>query len=122
MKKDIQYQEKFLNFAVRIVKLKNFLNQEKLERTIADQVLRSGTSIGANQREANYAESDEDFIHKLSIAQKECNETLYWLELLQKTQYISEEEFKSLFNDASELLRILTSSIRTTKLRLHKNK
>lgn len=122
MKKDIQYQEKFLNFAVRIVKLKNFLNQEKLERTIADQILRSGTSIGANQREANYAESDEDFIHKLSIAQKECNETLYWLELLQKTQYISEEEFKSLFNDASELLRILTSSIRTTKLRLHKNK
>jgi len=113
--KDRQYREKFMNFAIRCVKLKNYLNSEKREYSIADQMMRSGTSIGANQREASYAESDDDFIHKLAIAQKECNETMYWLELLRKTDYINEEQFQSLFADASELMRILTSAIRTTK-------
>lgn len=108
----------FLNFSVRIVKLKNYLNSEKHEYSIADQILRSGTSIGANQREASYAESDVDFIHKLQIAQKECNETLYWLELLYKAEYITEEMFDSLYGDASSIMRVLSSSIRTTKQRL----
>lgn len=77
--KDKIYKEKMLKFAVRVVKLKNYLNEQKHEYNIADQIQRSGTSIGANHREAIAAESDVDFVHKLSISQKECNETLYWL-------------------------------------------
>lgn len=80
--KDKVYKEKFLAFANRMVKLKKYLNQQKHEFSIADQILRSGTSIGANHREAIYAESNLDFIHKLSVAQKECSETLFWLEFI----------------------------------------
>lgn len=113
--KDILYREKFMNFAIRCVNLKNYLNTEKHEYSIADQVMRSGTSIGANQREASYAESNDDFIRKLAVAQKECNETMYWLELLYKTDYLNEEQYKSLFSDAAELMRFLTTAIKTTK-------
>ena len=113
--KDNEYKEKFLNFAVRIVKLRNYLNQEKHEYTIADQILRSGTSIGANHREACAAESDVDFIHKLSVSQKECHETLFWLELLKMTEYIDEKQFESLYADAEEIMRMLTASIITLK-------
>lgn len=109
-----------MQFAIRIVKLKNYLNEQKHEYSIADQILRSGTAIGANHREASYAESDLDFIHKLSIAQKECNETLYWLELLHETNYISDEQFNDIYADAEEIMRMLTSSIITTKKRLNK--
>ena len=115
--KDEQYKKKYLDFAVRMVRLKEYLNKEKKEYNIADQIQRSGTSIGANHREATSAESREDFIHKLSIAQKECNETMYWLEVLQATDYISAEEFESLYNDANELMRMLSSSIVRSKIR-----
>ncbi len=117
MNKEDQYKQKFLDFAVKMVKLKNYLNEQKHEYNIADQIQRSGTSIGANHREAVYAESREDFIHKLSIAQKECNETMYWLEVLQATDYISAEQFESLYNDANELMRMLSSSIVRSKIR-----
>lgn len=117
MNKEDQYKQKFLDFAVKMVKLKNYLNEQKHEYNIADQIQRSGTSIGANHREAVYAESREDFIHKLSIAQKECNETMYWLEVLQATDYISAEQFESLYNDANELMRMLSSSIVRLKIR-----
>jgi len=82
---------------------------------MADQILRSGTAIGALQREAEHAESKPDFIHKYSIAQKECNETLFWLELLFKSDYISEAEYNSMYNDANELMKLITSSIKTVK-------
>ena len=88
--KDRIYKEKFLAFAIKMVKLKNYLNSEKHEYNIADQIQRSGTAIGANHREATAAESDVVFIHKLAIAQKECNETIYWLELLFATHYIDD--------------------------------
>ena len=107
-------REKFLNFAVRIVNLKNELNA-KHEYNIADQIQRSGTSLGAMQREAYYAESNDDMIHKLRIALKEANETQYWLELLLHTQYITEEEYKSLQTDLEELRKILAASV--TKLK-----
>ena len=110
-------------FAIRMVKLKNYLNylnEQKHEYNIADQIQRSGTAIGANHREATFAESDSDFIHKLQIAQKECGETIYWLELLKATEYISEEQFNSLYTDAEEVMRMLTSSIMTTRKRLRK--
>ena len=107
----IDYNKKFLDFVIRIVNLKKYLNEKKHEYTIADQIMRSGTSIGANHREAVYAESRDDLVHKLSIAQKECNETMYWLELLRATDYISCEQYDSLYNNAKELMRILSASI-----------
>ena len=118
--KDRIYREKFMTFAIRMVKLKNYLNEQKREYNIADQIQRSGAAIGANHREATFAESDLDFIHKLQIAQKECGETIYWLELLKATEYISEEQFNSLNADAEEIMRMLTSSIMTLKQKLNK--
>ncbi len=119
--KDKIYKEKMLKFAVRVVKLKNYLNEQKHEYNMADQIQRSGTSIGANHREAIAAESDVDFVHKLSISQKECNETLYWLELLKETGYIDEQMFASLYADAEEIMRMLTASIITIKKKLKKH-
>ena len=77
--------------------------------------MRSGTSIGANIREAENAESNADFIHKLSIAQKECDETCYWLELLNATEYINKSEYDSIYKDATELLKIIRSIIISSK-------
>lgn len=116
--KTTDYNKKFLDFAIRIVNLKKYLNEQKHEYTIADQIMRSGTSVGANHREAINAESKDDFVHKLSISQKECNETIYWLELLQATGYISNEMFESLYEDAKEILRLLSASI----LKIKKNR
>ena len=117
MKKDDAYNKKFMAFAIRMVKLKNYLNEQKHEYNMADQVQRSGTAIGANHREATYAESSSDFVHKLQIAQKECNETLYWLELLKETNYIDEALYKSLAADAEEIMKMLTASIVTARKR-----
>lgn len=116
--KDKIYKEKFLAFANRVVKLKKYLNQQKHEYSIADQILRSGTSIGANHREAIYAESCLDFIHKLSVAQKECSETLFWLDLLYTSEYIDEKQYNSLRLDAEEIIKMLTASILVAKKNL----
>jgi four helix bundle protein len=118
--KDAKYRDKLMQFAIRMVKLKNYLNEQMHEYNIADQIQRSGMAVGALHREATYAESDLDFIHKLSIAQKECNETLYWLELLKATGYLDETQFASLYQDAEEIMHMLTASIVTTKKRLNK--
>ena len=85
------------------------------EYVLSKQILRSGTSIGANVREAINAESIGDFIHKLSIAQKECDETMYWIELLKDTNYVNQQEFTSIHTDANELLKIIRSIILTSK-------
>jgi len=82
---------------------------------MSKQLMRSGTAIGALYREAEYAESKADFIHKLAIAQKECNETLYWLELLSAAKIIDEKMFSNIHVDAEELMKLLTSIIKTTK-------
>jgi len=82
---------------------------------LSKQLLRSGTSVGANVREGQNAESKPDFVHKLAIAQKECDETMYWLELLKESEYLNEEEFISIHSEASELLKIIRSIIITTK-------
>jgi four helix bundle protein len=118
--KDAKYRDKLMQFAIRMVKLKNYQNEQMHEYNIADQIHRSGMAVGAMHREATYAESDLDFIHKLSIAQKECNETLYWLELLKATGYLDETQFASLYQDAEEIMHMLTASIVTTKKRLNK--
>lgn len=88
---------------------------KKKEFVLSKQLLRSGTSVGAMVREAEHAESKIDFKHKMSIAQKEINEVMYWLELLQATNYLSDEQFKSMHKDAEELIKLITSIIKTTK-------
>jgi four helix bundle protein len=95
---------------------------EKKEFILSKQLIRSSTSIGANIREANYAQSTKDFIHKLSISLKECDETQYWLELLYDSNYLDEVGFISLNQQSSEIKRMLSSSILTSKKNLKKNK
>lgn len=91
------------------------LNRRKKEYILSKQLLRSGTSIGANIREAQNAQSKADFIHKLSISQKECDETMYWLELLYQSELLVYEKYNLIHSDAGELLKMLRSSIITTK-------
>jgi len=102
-------------FAIRVINLYKYLCKEKKEYILSKQLLRSGTSIGANIREANFAQSINDFISKMSIALKEANETHYWLELLNETGYINDLESDSMKKDCKELLRILQASIITAK-------
>ena len=102
-------------FAIRIVKLYQYLCNEKKEFTLSKQLLRSGTSVGAMVREAEYAETTKDFLLKLAIAQKEINETIYWLALLKETEYLESQHFESINTDAVEIIKILTSIIRSTK-------
>ncbi|MDH6356790.1 four helix bundle protein [Parabacteroides sp. PF5-9] len=108
-------KEKSFSFAKRVVKLYKYLNETHKEYVLSKQLLRSGTAIGALYRECEYAESKLDFIHKLGIAQKECNESLYWIELLFHTEYVSESAFNSLIQDGEELLKLITSIIKTAK-------
>ncbi len=119
MSENILLQKSF-SFAIRIVRLYQYLSDSKKEHILSKQLLRSGTAVGALVREAQNAESKNDFIHKLAIAQKECDETIYWLELLKETDYLSEIEFESICLNAKELLKIIRSSILTTKQRILK--
>jgi len=102
-------------FAVRIIRLYQYLCDEKKEYVLSKQTLRSGTSIGANVKEAIRGQSKADFISKMSIALKECSETEYWLELLHETGYISDSEFVSIYEDCRELIKILISIIKSSK-------
>ena len=111
---------KSFQFAIRIVKLYKILSETKKEYVISKQLLRCGTSIGANIREAHNAESKNDFIHKMGIAQKETGEVIYWLELLNATEYFTEKEFQSVVSDANELMKIIRSIILSTKQNLKK--
>ena len=107
--------DKSMDFAVRIVGLYRHLTVERHESVMAKQVLRSGTSIGANVREANSAQSKPDFIAKMSVALKECDETGYWLELLMRTGFISQVEYRSVDSDCRELFALLTAILKTAK-------
>lgn len=108
-------KDKCMNFAVRMVNLCRFLNKEKQEYRIADQLFRSGTSIGANYNEAQCAISRKDFLAKVYIALKECNESLFWIELLRKTNYISQQQFDSIYPDCEELKKLLVSISKSTR-------
>jgi four helix bundle protein len=110
--------EKTMAFAVRIVGLNKHLAKKKSEFVMSKQVLRSGTNPGAMTREALNAESALDFIHKLAIAQKEIGETLFWLELLFRTEYITETEYTSINADGEEIMKMLRSIIITKKKNL----
>ena len=102
-------------FGVRIVKMVKFIKCSPKEYGMLNQVFRSGTAIGALVSEATYAQSPADFINKLSFALKECNETLYWLNILKDTEYLQEKEYESMNTDCQEILALLISSIKTTK-------
>jgi four helix bundle protein len=114
-KKKWLLKEKSYKFAIRIVRLTQYLRQKKRETIMSKQVLRSGTAIGALIREAEFAQSKADFVNKLSVSLKEANETAYWLSLLKDTEYIDATMFESISLDCEELLCILVASIKTTK-------
>ena len=111
-------KKKSLAFALRIVKMTKYLQEEKKERVLSSQVLRSGTAVGALIREAEFAQSEADFVNKLSVALKEANETGYWLTLLKEAEYIDDNSFTSIAADCKELIALLVSSINTVKSRL----
>lgn len=115
--KTIKYKSK--RFAVRIVNLYKYLCEEKREFVLSKQILRSGTSIGANIAESECAVSKKDFLNKVYIALKECMETLYWLELLNETNYLSQEEFNSMRNDCEEMRKMMSATTNTMNSKLH---
>ena len=121
MKKENVIQVKTYAFAVRVVRLYQYLVKSKSEYVLSKQLLRSGTSIGANVEEAIGGQSDKDFFAKMTIAYKEARETHYWLRLLTDTSYLSNEESESLLSDIEEILKIIGSIQKTMKQRLITN-
>ena len=116
--KDGALQTKSFAFAVRVVNLYRFLCTDKKEYVLSKQLLRSGTAIGALVREAEQAESKSNFVHKMAIALKEANETEYWILLLCETGYLNANEAESIINDNKELLKLLISTINSSKQRM----
>ena len=115
MKTDNPIVDKSKAFAIRIIRMCQHIETEKREIMLSRQVLRSGTSIGANVTESRNAQSTADFIHKLNIALKEADETLFWINNLYEGGYLNEKEFESIHKDADELVKILVASIKTLK-------
>lgn len=112
--------DKSLDFAIKEIKLYQQISKNKNEYVLSKQLLRSGTAIGALIREAEHAQSKKDFLNKMNVSLKEANETLYWIILLEKTDYITTEEYNSIFQDAQELVRMLAAIVKTTKANLGK--
>jgi four helix bundle protein len=110
--------DKCIDFSIKINNLRKYLREEQHEYNNSDQIQRSGTSIGANYSEACDAESPSDFVHKMSIALKEANETIYWLKVLYGSELISKNQYDELMLDVEEMYRILTASIKTAKSKL----
>ena len=108
-------QDKSRKFAIRIINCYKFLTEQKHEMVLSKQLLRSGTSIGANTRESKNAQSRMDFLNKLNIALKEADETEYWLDLLHETNYIDDTMYESINKDCAELIKLLTSIIKKIK-------
>jgi len=112
-------KNKSFAFAVRVVRLYQFLCEQKKEFLLSKQLLRSGTSVGAMIREAEHAETKNDFKHKMGIAQKEINETIYWLELLKETDCLSSEQFESIYTDAVEIIKLITAILKSAKANIN---
>ena len=109
---------KSYSFALRIVKLHQFLRKEKKEYILSKQILRCGTAIGALIREAEFAQSKADFTNKMQIALREANETRYWLEIFKDSDYLNDKMFESIKNDCDELIQLLVSTVKTSKQRI----
>ncbi len=116
-REDSPLHRKSYEFAIRIVNMVKYVKCSAKEYALTNQVLRSGTAVGALVREAEFAQSRPDFINKLSVALKECNETHYWLNILKDTEFIGEREAQSIITDCRELLAILIASVKTAKQR-----
>lgn len=119
MKENVVKNKSFA-FAVKVIRLYQFLCEHKREFVLSKQLLRSGTSVGAMIREAEHAETKNDFKHKMGIAQKEINETIYWLELLKETDYLSIEQFENIHSDAIEIIKLVTAILKSTKANINK--
>jgi four helix bundle protein len=115
MKENILKKKSF-DFALRIINIYKYLHNEKKEYVMSNQLIRSGTAVGAMVRAADFVESKIDFIHKMSIAQKEINESLFWLELLYASEYLTIQQYDSINSDAIEIVELITSSIKTVEL------
>ena len=113
-------KDKSLSLGVQIIKLARRIQKEEKEYIVSRQILKSGTSIGANIRESQNAQSKADFVSKLTIALKEADETQYWLELMMLSELISETEYNDLLKDLKEIIAILTSSVKTAKQNIAK--
>ena len=113
-----EFLDKCIAFSVKINKLRKYIRTKQHEYNNSDQIQRSGTSIGANYSEACNAESKADMVHKLSIAQKECKETMYWLKVIYGSEFIKKDYYEELMGDVDELYRVLTASIKTAKSKL----
>jgi len=111
---DSRFARGSFNFAIRIVKLYKYLTEEKKEFVLSKQILKSGTSIGANINEAQQGQSKKDFLTKMNISLKECTETKYWIELLSATDYMTNEQKDSILSDCIEIEKMLTSIVKTT--------
>jgi four helix bundle protein len=120
MMKENIIKTKSFSFSIRIVKLYQYLCSDKKEFVLSKQLLRSGTSVGAMVREAEHAETKLDFKHKMAIAQKEINETIYWLELLKETNYLTKKQFESIHSNALEIISLITIIIKTTKANINR--
>ena len=118
MTESLVYNKAF-NFAVEIIHVYKYLCSEKNEYTLSKQILKSGTSIGANIKEGIYGQSKKDFLSKFSIALKECSETMYWLKLLEASEYIDNTISKKLINECNEINRLLSSIVKSTKKNLN---
>jgi len=118
MSAELKITDRSFDFAVRIVKLCRFLeSQDRTSKTLANQLLRSGTSIGANVEEAQAGQSKADFIAKMSIARKEARETHYWLRLLKESEIVSDAQLSEIINEADEIIRIITAIVKTSQTR-----
>ena len=114
-------RDKSFSFAVRIVNLHRFLNSEKREYVLSKQLLKSGTSVGANVEEALQAQSKRDYLSKMNIALKEAIESLYWIRLLHATEFLNDKQRESMYKDCCEIVRILVAIVKTTKRNLVQN-
>ncbi|MBQ7996224.1 MAG: four helix bundle protein [Paludibacteraceae bacterium] len=110
-----ELMDKCVGFSIKINKVWKYLHKEQHEYNCSNQIQRAGTSIGANYSEACDAESRQDFVHKLNIALKEANETIYWLKVLHGSEFISEDQYKELLTDVRELYKIIAASVKTIK-------
>jgi len=118
MSQESVLKTKSFDFAIRVIKLHQYLRKKFDEYQLSKQVLRAGTSVGALIREAEHAESRKDFLHKLNIGLKEINECSYWLDLLFATNYLNKKMYESIKKDSTELLKMLIASVKTTKTRI----
>jgi len=121
MRKPNVVADKSFDFAVRVVKLYQFLCRERKEFVLSKQLLRSGTGIGANIEEALQAQSKRDYLSKVNIALKEANESLYWIRLLHAAELLDDKQKESIFNDCNEIISILVAIVKTTKKNMESN-